>query len=83
MYSKISGVKLFARIVLSDVAVYEIIISVAVQLISVYLLGMLAAAIYRIGVLMYGNPPKPSEIVKMLKEQYKANKAVKESIKTK
>ncbi len=74
---------MFARIVLSDVAVYEIIISVAVQLISVYLLGMLAAAIYRIGVLMYGNPPKPSEIVKMLKEQYKANKAVKESIKTK
>ena len=74
---------MFARIVLSDVAVYEIIISVAVQLISVYLLGMLAAAIYRIGVLMYGNPPKPSEIVKMLKEQHKANKAVKESIKTK
>lgn len=60
-------IAMFARVSLADVSVIEISLSVVVQLISVYLLGMLAAAIYRIGVLMYGNPPKPSEIIKLLK----------------
>lgn len=60
---------MFARISLADVSVIEIILSIAVQLISVYLLGMLAAAIYRIGVLLYGNAPKPTQIIKLLKEQ--------------
>jgi len=71
-------IAIFARIALSDVAFYEIIISIIIQLVSIYLLGMLAAAIYRIGVLMYGNPPKFSEIIKLLKEQHKTNKAIKE-----
>jgi len=71
-------VAMFARVALVNVSFIEIILSILVQLISVYLLGMLASAIYRIGVLLYGNPPKPAEIVKLLKEQYKANKAIKE-----
>ena len=71
-------IAIFARIAMSDVALYEIIISIIIQLVSIYLLGMLAAAIYRIGVLMYGNPPKFSEIIKLLKEQHKTNKAIKE-----
>ena len=70
-------IAMFARIALSDVAFYEIIISIIIQLVSIYLLGMLAAAIYRIGVLMYGNPPKFNEIIKLLKEQHKTNKAIK------
>ena len=70
-------IAMFARIALSDVSFYEIIISIVIQLISIYLLGMLAAAIYKIGVLMYGKPPKFSEIFKLLKEQHRANKALK------
>ncbi len=70
-------IAIFARIALSDVAFYEIIISLVIQLISIYLLGMLAAAIYKIGVLMYGKPPKFSEIFKLLKEQHRTNKAIK------
>lgn len=70
-------IAMFARIALSDVAFYEIIISIAVQIVSTYLLGMLAAAIYKIGVLMYGKPPKFSEIFKLLKEQHRENKALK------
>ena len=70
-------IAMFARIALSDVAFYEIIISIAVQIVSIYLLGMLAAAIYKIGVLMYGKPPKFSEIFKLLKEQHRENKALK------
>ena len=70
-------IAMFARIALSDVAFYEIIISIAVQVVSIYLLGMLAAAIYKIGVLMYGKPPKFSEIFKLLREQHRENKALK------
>ncbi len=70
-------IAMFARIALSDVAFYEIIISIVIQLISIYLLGMLAAAIYKIGVLMYGKPPKFSEIFKLLQDQHRSNKALK------
>ena len=70
-------IAMFARIALSDVAFYEIIISIAVQIVSIYLLGRLAAAIYKIGVLMYGKPPKFSEIFKLLREQHRENKALK------
>ena len=66
---------MFVRVSLTDVAVWEICVSLIVQIIEVYLLGMLAAAIYRMGVLMYGNPPKPNEIIKMLTIQRKADKA--------
>lgn len=72
-------VAMFARISLSQVSILEILLSIGVQLLSVYLLGMLAAAIYRIGVLMYGNPPRPSEIFRMLREQHRSNKALKQS----
>lgn len=70
-------IAMFARIALADVSVIEIILSVAVQILSIYLLGKLAAAIYRIGVLLYGNVPKPSELIKLLKEQHKSNSHVK------
>lgn len=72
-------VAMFARAALSDVSAIEIIISVVIQLISIYLLGMLASAIYRIGVLMYGKVPKPSAVIKLLSEQHKTNKALRAS----
>ncbi|MBQ8132874.1 MAG: ABC transporter permease [Clostridia bacterium] len=64
---------MFVRSTMTDIAVWEIALSAVVQIITIYLLGMLAAAIYKIGVLMYGNPPKFGEIIKMLKMQRKAN----------
>lgn len=60
-------ISMFARIAMSDVAVWEIIISVAIQVVSVFILGKLAAVVYRIGVLMYGKPPRFKEIFKMLR----------------
>ena len=70
-------IAMFARIALTDVSIIEIILSIVVQIISIYLLGMLAAAIYKIGVLLYGNVPKPNELIKLLKEQHKSNSHVK------
>lgn len=70
-------IAMFARVALSDVPLWELLLSIGVQLVSVYLLGMLAAAIYRVGVLLYGKTPKPTEIIKLLIEQHKTNKAFK------
>lgn len=65
------------RVTLTDIAVWEVVVSVAIQVISVWLLGMLSAAIYKVGVLMYGNPPKLPEIFKMVFRQIKENKKIK------
>lgn len=72
-------IAMFTRIAMSNVALWEIILSIGVQIASIYLLGMLASAIYRLGVLMYGKPPKFSEIWDLLKEQHNANKKIKQS----
>lgn len=67
---------MFARISMSDVAAWEIIISIVIQIVSVFIIGKLAAAIYRIGVLLYGKPPRLGEVFKMAfgtKSHHKAN----------
>ena len=56
---------MFARMSMSDVAAWEVALSIAIQVASIFILGKLAAAIYRIGVLLYGKPPRFKEIFKM------------------
>ncbi len=56
---------MFARMSMSDVAAWEVALSIAIQVVSIFILGKLAAAIYRIGVLLYGKPPRFREIFKM------------------
>lgn len=62
-----SPMAMFVRIAMGEVANWEIVLSVAILVISVAAIGFLAAAIYRMGVLLYGKAPKPSEMIKMLK----------------
>ncbi len=62
-----SPMAMFTRIALSDVPVLEIIISVALLAVSIVGVGFISAKIYRMGVLLYGKPPKFKEIFKMLK----------------
>lgn len=70
-------IAMFIRATLSEVAIWEILISVAVQVVTIYFIGILASQIYKIGVLMYGNPPKFKEIFKMLKLQKEEEKRLK------
>lgn len=58
--------EMIVRIALGSVEYYEIAISIIIQIITIYLLGRLSAAVYRLGVMMYGKPPKIGEILKML-----------------
>jgi ABC-2 type transport system permease protein len=62
-----SPMAMFTRIAMSNVPPLEIIISVAIAIASTVGIGFLSAAIYRIGVLMYGKPPKLGEVIKTLK----------------
>jgi len=59
-----SPMAMFTRIAMSTVPWYEIAISVGILLGSTVGIGFLAAKIYRLGVLMYGNAPKLGAIVK-------------------
>ena len=57
----------FVRICMGEIKTYEIIISIIIQIISIGGLGVICAKIYRAGVMMYGNTPKPKDIIKILK----------------
>ena len=59
-----SPMAMFTRICMSTVAWYEIAISIAILIGSTVGIGVLSAKIYRVGVLLYGTPPKFTNIIK-------------------
>ena len=59
-----SPMAMFTRICMSTVAWYEIAASIAILVGSTIGIGILSAKIYRVGVLLYGMPPKFSTIMK-------------------
>ncbi len=63
-----SSMAMFTRIAMSVVPVYEIVTSIAILIVTVVGTGYLAAKIYRVGVLLYGTPPKLSAIIKAIKK---------------
>ncbi len=64
-----SPMAMFVRIAMGNVAAWEIVLSVAILVASTVGIGFLAAAIYRVGVLLYGKPPKAKEIAAMLRSR--------------
>jgi len=58
---------MFVRICMSNVPWWEIAISVGILVGFTGFIGWLAARIYRIGVLMYGKPPKLKELIKIMR----------------
>ncbi|MBE6572874.1 MAG: ABC transporter permease [Ruminococcaceae bacterium] len=59
-----SPMSMFTRIAMSTVAWYEIALSIVILIGSTVGIGILAAKIYRAGVLMYGTTPKITNIIK-------------------
>ena len=59
-----SPMAMFTRICMSTVAWYEIAVSIAILIGSTIGIGFLSAKIYRVGVLLYGTPPKMGTILK-------------------
>lgn len=61
-----SPMAMFTRIAMGTVASYEIILSVTILIASVIVIGTVSAKIYKMGVLLYGKPPKLFTILKTL-----------------
>ena len=59
---------MFARICMGTASHLEALVSIIILIVSIYGVGRLAVAIYRIGILMYGKPPKFNEIARALKK---------------
>jgi len=66
-----SPMAMFIRITMGQVAPWEIVLSVGILVVTVILIGLLATAIYRLGVLMYGKPPRLREVFAMLRRSGK------------
>ncbi|MFF2909481.1 ABC transporter permease [Paenibacillus sp. NPDC057934] len=62
-----SPLTLLLRIGVGSIALWEIIVSLAILLVTTFFFGWLAAKIYRTGVLMYGKRPSIKEIRKAMK----------------
>lgn len=58
---------MFVRIGMGTVAMWEIVISAVILFVSIFGVGWLAAKIYRMGTLRYGNPIKLSTALKNIK----------------
>lgn len=59
-----SPMAMFTRIAMSTVPFYEVALSIAVLILSTAGIGVLAAKIYRVGVLLYGTTPKIFSVLK-------------------
>lgn len=59
-----SPMAMFTRICMGTVAWYEILLSIVILIGSTIGIGVLSARIYRVGVLLYGTPPKIGAILK-------------------
>lgn len=58
---------MFTRICMGSVAPWEIVVCVALLVLCTLLFGALCAAVYRVGVLLYGKPPKPLALLRAMK----------------
>jgi ABC-2 type transport system permease protein len=63
-----SPMAMFTRIAMSVVPWYEIAVSLTILVVSLIGVGVLSARIYRVGVLLYGTPPKPRALLQAIRD---------------
>lgn len=63
-----SPMAMFTRIAMSTVPFWEIAISIGLLIVSAVGVGVVSAKIYRIGVLLYGTPPKIGNLLKAIRK---------------
>lgn len=60
-------ITMFTRIITTDVPIYQILTSIGVLVVSIGFFGWLAARVYKVGVLLYGNMPKLKDLILLVK----------------
>jgi len=53
---------MFARIVVSSVPAWQVGVSLAINIAAIYAIAVIGGRIYRVGMLLYGRAPRPSQI---------------------
>lgn len=61
-----SPMAMLARINMSDISMLEVVISIMILIISIFITGSISSKIYKFGVLMNSAPPKFNKLIKML-----------------
>jgi len=64
-----SFLAMFVRVSMGAVTTLEVVISLVILAVTTFGVGIIAARIYRMGTLMYGNPVKIKDIPKIMKSQ--------------
>jgi len=64
-----SPMAMFTRVAMNSVLGIGVAISIGILFLSTMGVGYLSSIVYRMGVLMYGKPPKMRELIKMLKSK--------------
>jgi ABC-2 type transport system permease protein len=67
MVPLLSPMVMFTRVAISSVPAWQIVLSLALSLAAIWGLTLLAGKLYRVGVLMYGKPPKLRDIWRALR----------------
>jgi len=67
MVPLLSPMVMFTRISAGTAPGWQIVTSIALSLIAIWLLTLFAGKLYRVGVLMYGKPPRPADIWRALR----------------
>jgi ABC-2 type transport system permease protein len=62
-----SPLAMFVRITMGEPAAWEIVVSVGILALSAAATAYVAAGIYRVGVLLYGKPPKMKELYRAVR----------------
>lgn len=63
-----SSMAMFTRLAMGEVSTIEVIASIILLIITTGVIGIIAAKIYRVGVLMYGTRPTFKSIIKAIRE---------------
>jgi ABC-2 type transport system permease protein len=58
---------MFARIVVTDVPIWQIVVSIVINVATIWAIAVLGGKIYRVGMLLYGRPPKFGQILSVLR----------------
>ena len=64
----VAPMAMFVRICMTDVPGWSLALSVALMLLTIYATGSLSSRIYRLGVRMYGKPPRLAELVRLMRQ---------------
>lgn len=64
-----SFMAMFVRVSMGSVSTFEILVSLGILALSTGLIGLLASKIYRMGTLMYGNPIKLKNAIKIMRSK--------------